>query len=145
LVPIELPSPDEIAAQGILLLDTRSVKEFEAGFIPGSISLPLSMNFAIWAGTLFKPSTKFFIISNLGKEKESVIRLARIGYDNVIGVLKGGFEAYKASGKDFETLRSIEASEVTSSMIVYDVRNPLELEHGYVENARNVPLVEIQK
>lgn len=91
-----MPSPGEIAEQSIVMLDTRTAKEFESGYIPGSICLPLSINYAIWAGTLFKPSSKFFIISSEGKEKESVIRLARIGYDNIIGVLKGGVDAYKA-------------------------------------------------
>jgi hydroxyacylglutathione hydrolase len=55
LVPKELPSLDEIKAHNIILLDTRTGKEFEAGFIPGSVSLPLSMNVAIWSGTMFKP------------------------------------------------------------------------------------------
>ena len=96
LILKDLPSPGEIAEQSIVMLDTRTAKEFESGYIPGSICLPLSINYAIWAGTLFKPSSKFFIISSEGKEKESVIRLARIGYDNIIGVLKGGVDAYKA-------------------------------------------------
>jgi hydroxyacylglutathione hydrolase len=103
----EIPSPAEIAEQGILLLDTRTPKEFETGFIPGSVSLPLTMNFAIWAGTLFKPSTKFFIIASEGKEKESVIRLARIGYDNVVGVLRGGIQGYQAQGNTLETIKCI--------------------------------------
>jgi hydroxyacylglutathione hydrolase len=145
LVPTDLPTPDEIKAQGIVLLDTRTVKEFEAGYIPGSVSLPLSVNFAIWSGTLFKPSTKFFIIASTGKERESVIRLARIGYDNILGVLKGGLESYRAQGKPVETLKSIEAWEVTTDMFVVDVRNPPELIHGHLEGVRNVPLIEISK
>jgi hydroxyacylglutathione hydrolase len=143
--PMDIPSLDEIKAQGIILLDTRTAKEYEAGFIPGSLSLPLSINFAIWAGTLFKPETKFFVIANFGKEKEAIVRLARIGYDKIVGVLKGGFEAYKASGEPLETIRSVEAADVTPDMIIYDIRNPPELEHGHIENVRNVPLIEINK
>jgi len=127
------------------MLDTRTAKEFESGYIPGSICLPLSINYAIWAGTLFKPSSKFFIISSEGKEKESVIRLARIGYDNILGVLKGGVDAYKAQGNTLETLKNINAADVTPDFSIYDVRNPSELDHGHVEGAHNVPLIEIQK
>ncbi len=103
------------------------------------------MNFAIWAGTMFPPSTKFLLITGIGKEHESVIRLARIGYDSIVGVLKGGVESYKASGKPVQTINSIGPTELTPDMIVYDVRNPPELEHGHVENARNVPLIEMSK
>jgi len=103
------------------------------------------MNFAIWAGTLFNPNTKFFIVASPGKEKESVIRLARIGYDNIIGFLRGGIEACKASGIPLETLVSIEATEVNPDMKVFDVRNRPELELGRVENAVNIPLSEVNK
>ncbi len=90
-----LPTPAEIAKDSLILIDTRTPKEFEAGHIPHTINLPLTINYAIWAGTLFPATTKFFIIAQKGKEKESIIRLARIGYDNIVGVLAGGFEVYK--------------------------------------------------
>ena len=109
-----------------MVLDTRSPKEFEAGFIPGSISLPLTMNFAVWAGTLFTPGTKFFIVAEAGKERESVIRLARIGYDHCVGILDGSLDAYRASGKPVETMNHIAATEISPAMKVFDVRNPSE-------------------
>ena len=132
LIPRDLPTESEVAEQGIVILDTRTAKEFETGFIPGSISLPLSINYAIWAGTLFVPSTKFFIIANEGKEYESVVRLARIGYDTVIGFLRGGIEAYKANGNPLDIIKNINGSEVLPDMTIIDVRNPTELEHGHV-------------
>ena len=109
LILRDLPSPAEIAELQIEILDTRTAKEFETGYIPGSICLPLTLNYAIWAGTLFNSSSKFFIIASEGKEKESVIRLARIGYDNILGVLRDGVEAYKAKGNTLETLKNINA------------------------------------
>jgi len=78
------------------------------------------------------PSTKFFIIANEGKEYESVVRLARIGYDTVIGFLRGGIEAYKANGNPLDIIKNINGSEVLPDMTIIDVRNPTELEHGHV-------------
>ncbi len=120
------PSPnfEELIKQGIVCLDSRTPKDFENGFIPGTLSLPLSMNFAIWAGTLFLPDTKFFIIAEPGKEKETIIRLARIGYDQIVGVLDGGFESYRASGKKIEKLNKISAASLTHDHPIIDVRNP---------------------
>lgn len=63
-----LASAEELDKEGIILLDTRAPKDFEAGHIPGAISLPLTVNYAIWAGTLFPPKTRFFITSENGKE-----------------------------------------------------------------------------
>lgn len=91
------------------------------------------------------PQTKFLIIANEGKEHESVVRLARIGYDNVIGFLRGGIEGYKANGKLLDTIKNINAADVVPDMTIIDVRNPPELEHGHVQGARNVPLIEINK
>ena len=71
-----LPTKEQIAEEGLILIDTRTPKEFEAGHVPGSLNLPLTVNYAIWAGTLFPASSKFFIIAPKGKGKESIIRLA---------------------------------------------------------------------
>ena len=99
LVYSPLPSGDELDSEGIILIDTRTPKEYESGHVPGSVNIPLTVNYAIWTGTLFPPTTKFFVISNGGMEQESIIRLARIGYDNIVGVLEGSWEGYKSSGK----------------------------------------------
>lgn len=77
-----------------MILDSRPPKIFEKGFVANSINVSLSVTFAIWVGTLFKADTPFFIVTESGKERETIIRLARIGYDHVVGCLKGGFEAY---------------------------------------------------
>ena len=134
------PNFEEFERNGVVILDTRSPKEFECGFIHGAISLPLTMNFAVWGGTLFIPTTKFFIISEAGKEKESVIRLARIGYDNCIGALDGGMDAYRASGLPLETINHVAAAELIPTMMIFDVRNPSELLQGKIDGAINVPL-----
>lgn len=140
-----LPTPAEIAKDSLILIDTRTPKEFEAGHIPHTINLPLTINYAIWAGTLFPATTKFFIIAQKGKEKESIIRLARIGYDNIVGVLAGGFEVYKHQGHTVQTLNHIAAKDLTSDMLIYDVRNTPELTHGHIDHVINIPLQEVNK
>lgn len=118
------PNFEELERQGVIVLDTRSPTDFGAGYIHGAICVPLTMNFAIWAGTLFPPGSKFFIISDAGKERESVMRLMRIGYDHCVGILDGGMDAYRASGKPVETMKSIAFTEVTADLPIFDVRNP---------------------
>ncbi len=140
---IARPDFDQLAREGVIILDTRPPKEFERGFIPGSISVPLTMNFAVWAGTLFPATSKFFIIAEPGKEKESVIRLARIGYDNCVGALDGGLDAYRAAGLPVAEIKGIAATGIEPGMDIFDVRNPNEYLHGHIEGAVNVPLLEI--
>lgn len=115
-----LPTPEEIAKEKLVLIDTRTPKEFEAGHIPNTLNLPLTVNYAIWAGTLFSASTKFFIIAPKGKEKESIIRLARIGYDNIVGVLAGGYEVYAHQGLPVNTLKHVPAKDLTTGMKIID-------------------------
>lgn len=140
-----LPTMAELERDGVVLLDTRTSDDFGKGYIKGAISLPLTMNFSPWVGTLFPPATKFFVATEKGKETEAVLRLARIGYDKIVGVLEGGLEAYLKSGKPLEKIQHIAAARVTSDMEIYDVRNPPELHSGHIENVHNVPLVEIHR
>ena len=71
--PSHLPSEHDIKSKHLILLDTRTPKDFEQGHIPGTLNLPLTVNYAIWAGTLFPSTAKFFLITPKGKEKESII------------------------------------------------------------------------
>lgn len=109
------------------MIDTRSGAEFAKGFVKGAINLPLSMNFAPWIGTLFPPTTRFFVATEKGKELEAVVRLARIGYDKIEGVLEGGVESLSQSSKSLEQAKSIPPTNLTSDMIIYDIRNPGEV------------------
>jgi len=140
-----LPTEEEITSKGLVVLDTWSPKDFEEGHIPGVLNLPLTVNYAIWAGTLYPSSTRFFLITPRGKEKESIIRLAWIGYDNIEGVLAGGFEVYRAQGRPVETLNHIPATDVTPDMMIIDCRTANELEQGHIEGVKNVSLQDINK
>ena len=100
-----------------LLLDTRDAQTFSKGFIPNSINIGIDGNFAPWAGTLI-PDIKqtILLIVDEGREEEIVTRLARVGYDNTIGYLKGGFEAWKKAGKETDAIESISVDELAKRM-----------------------------
>ena len=128
-----------------LLLDTRDPEEFKKGFIPGSINIGLNGQFAPWAGVLITNTDQpILIITDEGKEEQSVIRLARVGLDHVIGYLKGGYAAWKAANKPEDTIPSISATEFAAKLNedinIIDVRRIGEYEKGHLENAQHLPL-----
>ncbi|MFN3939583.1 MAG: MBL fold metallo-hydrolase, partial [Chitinophagales bacterium] len=98
--------------EDVIILDTRVASEFEKGFIPGSINIGLDGMFAVWVGSLIDIHKPLLIVAQPGKEHESVLRLARVGYEHVTGVLQGGIDAWVNAGKPVEQVRSIQADEV---------------------------------
>ena len=142
-------SPDafEAAANetGALLLDTREAETFKDAFIPNSINIGLDNNFAMWVGELI-PDIKqqILLITDPGKEEESIIRLARVGYDHAIGFLKGGIEAWKLANKEIDQLERIEVStlltEQEKGMKVFDIRKKNEYNSQHLIGAENTPL-----
>lgn len=143
-------SPDgfEAAATetGAVMLDTRDAQQFAVGFVPNSINIGLNGQFAPWVGGLI-PDLKqeILIITEPGKAEETLIRLARVGYDNVIGYLDGGIDAWTNAGKEVETVTSISATELADRMAqekltIVDVRKPTEFAAEHVVGAINLPL-----
>lgn len=129
-----------------VMLDTRNDAVVWKGFIPNSINISLDGQFAPWVGALI-PDVKqqLLIIAEPGREEESIMRLARVGYDNVIGFLKGGFDAWKNAGKEIDTINRITSADFEKvfdkdSTIVIDVRKPGEYTAEHVEEALNIPL-----
>ncbi|MDR3679691.1 MAG: MBL fold metallo-hydrolase [Flavipsychrobacter sp.] len=131
---------------GALVLDTRNSAVFTSGFVPESISIGLDGRFAEWAGSLLPFNESIILVTDPGKEKESITRLARVGIDNVQGYLEGGFEAWQNSGETVDLIIDIEADELAMDMPfdqnleVIDVRKETEFENGHVKGATNVPL-----
>jgi len=77
----------------VLIIDTRADKLFAQGFVPGSINIGINGSFATWVGTLIPDiKQKIVLVTEVGKEQEAVIRLARVGYDQALGFLQGGFD-----------------------------------------------------
>ncbi len=135
---------------GALLLDTRKPEVFTTGFIPNSISIGIDGGFAPWVGALITDINQpILIIADEGREAEVVKRLARVGYDNAIGFLKGGFEAWKAAGKETDTIVSISAAEFAKAaeqpITILDVRKPGEYNPEHVAGAINMPLDNINQ
>ncbi|MCB0380660.1 MAG: MBL fold metallo-hydrolase [Flavobacteriales bacterium] len=129
-----------------IIIDTRTQGEFKDGFIPSSIFIGLNGQFAVWVGALITNlNQKIIIVSDEGKEEESVLRLARVGYDNCVGYLKGGFKAWANAGKPVETITSISALELekianAKPVHIIDVRKPTEYQSERLEQAESFPL-----
>ncbi|MBS1952078.1 MAG: MBL-fold metallo-hydrolase superfamily [Cytophagales bacterium] len=136
----------EAIQNGALILDTRNADDFEKGFVPGSINIGLNGSYAVWVGTLININQPMVLITDEGKEHESVLRLARVGYENVLGYLQGGVKSWKNS---LDTIRSIQPeqmkAEISKGIEVIDVRKPSEWKIGHVKNASLLPLADMPK
>ncbi|GAB1431136.1 MBL fold metallo-hydrolase [Ignavibacteria bacterium] len=145
------PDEFEIAAEHALILDVRREQDFVQGFIPGSMFIGLHGQFAVWAGTLIEDLRQpILLVAPEGCEHESVQRLARVGYDNVIGYLKGSFEAWQKVGKKIEVIPTVSSDEFAQifnagETCVIDVRKKSEYDSRHIENAENSPLDYINK
>lgn len=143
-------TPDEFETvaneTGALVLDTRASQVFAKGFIPNSINIGIDGSFAPWVGALIPGVTHpILLIAEEGREEEIVTRLARVGYDNTLGYLKGGFKGWLQAGKDVDAIDTISADEFAkryqqSKLAVFDVRKPGEFQAEHVEGAHNTPL-----
>ena len=143
-------SPDafEVAANetDALMLDTRAPGIFANGFVPNSINIGIDGSFAPWVGALIPDiKQKLLIIADEGREEEVITRLARVGYDYTIGYLKGGFDAWKASVKETDTIVSVDVNEVANAVNkgeanIIDVRKESEYSSEHVDGATNLPL-----
>lgn len=144
-------TPDELETAAdtmkALLLDVRSADLFYKGFVPRSINIGLKGDFAPWVGALLVDVQQpILLITEPGEEEEAITRLARVGFDNVIGYLKGGFNTWKNAGKEIDTVNRISAQQFKSefeNQKVIDVRKDSEYMAEHVENAYSRPLANI--
>lgn len=147
------PAEFEAAAEETeaLILDTRSADEFSKGFIPQSINIGLGGDFAPWVGALIVDVKQpLLLITEPGREEEAITRLSRVGFDHILGHLKGGFTAWQAENKEVDTVNRIapetfaEQVDVNKDMII-DVRKEGEYSAEHVENAYSKPLAYINE
>lgn len=150
--PLSVTEFEQLAdATGALILDTRSDKAFAQRFIPQSINIGLGGDFAPWVGAMVKDVNQpLLLVTDAGKEEEAVTRLSRVGFDNVLGHLEGGFDAWVAAGKETDAVQRITAEKFAEEqenkqgkVKVIDVRKNSEYDAEHVEKAVNKPLADI--
>jgi len=128
-----------------LILDVRHQDEFAKGHIPKSIFIGIDGGFAPWVGALILDNKQpILLVTAEGRENETIMRLARVGYDNTIGYLKGGFDSWKNSGLECDTILSVSAEtlekKIEEKSIVFDVRKPGEYAAEHVLDVPSTPL-----
>jgi len=146
-------TPDEFEAAAentaALILDTRSNQVFYKGFIPQSINIGLDGDFAPWVGALImNVKQPLLLVTEVGMEEEAVTRLSRVGFDNIIGHLKGGFNAWLQSGKEADVVNRITPQQFATNVQigtdkVIDIRKESEYSAEHVSEAFNRPLSNI--
>lgn len=136
---------------GALVLDTRAAGEFAQGFIPRSINIGLDGDFAPWVGAMIVDVKQpLLLVTEPGKEEDAITRLSRVGFDHVLGYLQGGFEVWRASGKEVDHVERISAEQLAERFplkesIVIDVRKENEYAAEHVEDAYSRPLAYINE
>ena len=148
-------TPDEFEAAAentsALLLDTRDAGDFYKGFIPQSVNIGLNGEFAPWVGAMLADVNQpLLLITDEGKEEESVTRLSRVGFDNIIGYLKGGFPAWLPAGKEADLVDRIAADQFAGEVDmatdkIIDIRRETEYASEHIEDAYNRPLALINE
>ena len=149
--PLTPQRVQELKDNGHVLLDVRSAADFGAGHVPGSMNIGLGGQFAMWAGSLIPLSASIVIIADTGAQvDESVVRLARVGIENVTGYLEGGVTSWRDAGLPVNTLPQVSVAQLNerianNDMQIVDVRRPAEYVSGHVPRAQNAPLASLDK
>ncbi|MGV3656354.1 MAG: rhodanese-like domain-containing protein, partial [Chitinophagaceae bacterium] len=149
LTPLSVQQVKQGLEEDAILLDTRPAAQFTQGFVPGSIFIGLEGRFAEWAGSLLPYNKPIMLVTEPGQERETVVRLARVGFSKVTGYLDGGYEAWQKSGEEGDMIIDVEADELAmdipfdDNLLVLDVRKQTEFADGHVKDALNIPLSDL--
>src|SRR5678815_4937000 len=145
----ELQPPQPLTPQQVqqlrdddhILLDVRAAADFGAGHVPGSMNIGLGGQFAMWAGSLIALNASIVVIADTGAQvDETVVRLARVGMENVKGYLEGGVQSWRDAGLSLDTLTQVSVAELNERIAnddlqIVDVRRPAEYVNGHVPHA----------
>jgi hydroxyacylglutathione hydrolase len=128
-----------------LILDTRSPADYGRAHVPGSVNVGIDGRYASWVGTVLEPATPFLVLAGPGREREAAMRLARVGYDHVVGYVDGGVEGWRDAGLPVRELPQIEPRELSRRVAagearVLDVRGLGEWDGGHIAGARHLDL-----
>jgi glyoxylase-like metal-dependent hydrolase (beta-lactamase superfamily II)/rhodanese-related sulfurtransferase len=133
----------------VVILDTRKAEDFEKGFVPDSLNVGLDGQYGVWVGTLIEINCPILLICYPGTEQEAITRLARIGYENVLGFLEGGFSTWFTAHQETEVVDSIDADDLREFMkqnpdaILLDVRRESEFKNAHVAGATHISLADL--
>ncbi len=135
--------------KGYMVLDTRDPMDFAAGFIPGALNIGLNGDFAVWVGTFIAPDARILLVTDHGREKEAIERLARVGYDTVAGYLGGGMHTWFAKHNDYDRVMTFGSSEVAEQAAngtyrMLDVRNRTEVAKDRIAGSWHIALNELK-
>ena len=141
-------APDAFAAaarRGAVILDTRPAAAFAAGHPEGALNVALDGQYASWVGTLLEPDQELLIVTDQDRIEEAVMRLARVGYERVVGVLEGGWEGWRAAGLPVAVIAEVPAETLTTgARRILDVRRTREWEDAHLPGATHVPLAQLE-
>lgn len=132
--------------ENTVIIDTRDENSFTQSFIPGAVFIGLNGRFAEWAGQLVPFDHNILLVTAPGQEQEAVTRLARVGFEKIVGYLDGGFAAWQQAGKPIDLIVNVGADEVAmdykfdNEIIIVDVRKEAEYDSEHIKNAVNIPL-----
>jgi glyoxylase-like metal-dependent hydrolase (beta-lactamase superfamily II)/rhodanese-related sulfurtransferase len=148
LKPLTVSELETEIKNGTTIIDTRNTDLFELGFITGSLNFGLDGQYAIWAATILDIGASVVLVTEIGKEQESVERLMRVGFDNIKGFLNGGFEAWLDAEKRYDMVISIDDEEFEldvkhAEVGVLDVRKLGEFNDLHVDSAQHFSLDKI--
>ena len=141
----------QLRDEGHVLLDVRSAADFGAAHLPRSINIGLGGQFAMWAGSLIPLNASIVVIADTGAQvDETVVRLARVGMENVKGYLEGGVQSWREAGLPVDTIEQVTVAQLNEQMTnsdlqIVDVRRPAEYVGGHVPRAFNAPLASLEK
>jgi rhodanese-related sulfurtransferase len=132
-------------AEGATIIDTRTAEQFAPAHPRGALQVGLDGQYASWVGTLLEPRDSILLVCEPGREEEAVMRLARVGYENVIGILEGGMAAWEKAGLPVESIGVEPVTEaIRPGRVVLDVRRPGEFDEFHVKDAVTVPLARLK-
>jgi glyoxylase-like metal-dependent hydrolase (beta-lactamase superfamily II)/rhodanese-related sulfurtransferase len=149
LIPLDVKKFKELMnIKDVVVLDVRNQKEFKQGYVPGSIFIGLNGSFAPWVGSIIKDiNTKLLLVCDEGLEKETILRLSRVGFDNCLGYLDGGFSSW-SSNNTFDIIESVSAEDLSheiEKVNLIDVRKSGERLNGYLLNSKHISLDSFQE
>lgn len=146
MVALGLEDVLRLRNQGAQVVDVREGIDFDAGHLSGVLNVGLQGKYATWAGSLLSHDEPIVVIAEEGGEEEAIMRLGRIGFDNVVGYLGGGVTALDGRPELTQSVERITATalqeklEAEEKITILDVRSPQERESGTIENSISVPL-----